>query len=442
MAAACAPVRNSNGVQVITHPDGPLYVGDRVSFEVLLPETGRDNNETVEVNFEGRAIGSASLSPFGIGRRDEAALWWAWETEGLKPGKYTLTFTRSGSNASWNETFSLLPESQVPHPGLQAHWADSITDCCILHYITGTDAARDIDQLTREAQQQSDDVARLMDHHVNSKIDLTMMSRVIGQGGFTTSSIYVSYLDGNYMGNEIPIIFHHEFIHLYDGDIGGGYRPSILEEGLAVYLSGGHFKIEPLEARAAALLDLGKYIPLEKLADDFYQEQHEIGYLEGATLVKYLVDKYGEAAFYGFFRQIPAPQNQRDSEVIDQALREHFNISFTELETDYLAGLKAQSFSADARTDLRLTISFFDTVRRYQKSLDPSAYFLTAWLPDGAVMRQRGIVADFLRRPLWTSNRLVEFLLVRGQAQLFSGNYAAAELSINWVNRLLDLLGG
>ncbi len=78
----------------------------------------------------------------------------------------------------------------------------------------------------------------------------------------------------------------------------------------------------------------------------------------------------------------------------------------------------AQSFTNDERTDLRLTVGFFDTVRRYQKALDPSAYFLTAWLPDGSVMRQRGIVADFLRHPQKPDNRLMESLFVRAWHEL------------------------
>ena len=92
---------------------------------------------------------------------------------------------------------------------------------------------------------------------LDKPIDVTLMSRVVGQGGFTAGSVYLSYLDDNYTGDEMPILFHHEFVHYYDAVAGGKYRPSFFEEGLAVYLSGGHFKPEPLVARAAALLTLG-----------------------------------------------------------------------------------------------------------------------------------------------------------------------------------------
>ena len=156
-----------------------------------------------------------------------------------------MTFTRSSDQLSWTDTVSLHPAERVPAPEQQAHWADTVTDCCIIHYITGTAAARDIDSLSRDADEQSAAIAGQMNYQLKNKIDVTLMARVIGQGGFTAGSVYLSYLDGNYMGNQMPILFHHEFVHFYDAEIGGGYRPSIFEEGLAVYLTGGHSSRNP-----------------------------------------------------------------------------------------------------------------------------------------------------------------------------------------------------
>jgi len=436
------PTTSVGTMQVTTHPDGPLFVGDRVSFEVLASASQKRQEGSIEVAFNGRNLGNASFSGFGIGGRNEAVLWWVWDTSGLKPGPYTLTFTRSSDQLSWNETVSLHPATQVPPPEPEARWAEVTTTCCILHYITGTAAARDITTLSQQAEEQSAAIASQMSFQLKTHIEVTLMPRVIGQGGFTTGSVYLSYLDGNYMGNEMPILFHHEFVHFYDGQIGGHYRPSIFEEGLAVYLTGGHFKPEPLGPRAAALLDLGWYIPMTKVADDFYNQQHDIGYLEAASLVKYLVDTYGWDSFNQFYRDIPALEGKKDSAVIDAALRQHFNISFDELETAYLTWLRAQVFTPAERTDLRLTVQFFDTVRRYQKALDPSAYFLTAWLPDGSVMRQRNIVADFLRRPRKLDNRLLEILFVDAWQNLAAGRYALTDITLKLSNWILGPLGG
>jgi hypothetical protein len=437
---ACTPVRSTEQITIIPHPDGPLYVGDQVSFEVLIPAATGDKTGSIEVTFDGKELGSAEFAPYGIGGRNQATLWWVWNTRDLKPGRYTLTFTRLPDNTTWTETFSLHPADQVPSPEPSAHWVSTTTVCCNLYYITGTAAERDIATLGQEADEQSAEVSAQMGSSLNERIDIIFMSRVVGHGGFSWGGIYTSYLDDNYIGNDMSILFHHEFVHYYDGALGGSYLPAMLQEGLAVYLTGGHFKSEPLGPRAAASLNPGWYIPLATIADNFYKQQHDISYLEAGALVQYLVESYGWVAFNEFYRTIPAPENQMDSEVMDTALHDHFGIFFSDLETSYLAYLQSQPVTEDGRTDLQLTVTFFDCVRRYQETLDPSAYFLTAWLPDGSVMRERGIVADFLRHPEGWENRLFETLLMRSHKELFSGNYKSADLTLRWMNWLLNVV--
>jgi hypothetical protein len=358
----------------------------------------------------------------------------------LKPGTQTLTFTRLPENTTWTETITLHPANQVPPPEPQAHWASNTTACCNLYYITGTAAERDISLLSEEADQQSATVSAQMNTTLSQRIDIFFISRVVGQGGFTLNAVYVSYLDDNYIGNDMPILLHHEFVHYYDSSLGGQYRPSMLEEGLAVYLTGGHFKPEPLGPRAAALLDLGWYIPLATVANDFYNQQHDIAYLEAGSLIKYMVETYGWSAFNQFYRTIPQPNNQSVSDVMDTALHNHFGISFSDLENGYLSYLHSQSITTDIRIDLHLTVSFFDAVRHYQEILDPSAYFLTAWLPDGSVMRQQGIIADFLRHPEGWKNQLLKSLLIRSQKELFSGDYKNAERTLKLTNWVMDII--
>jgi hypothetical protein len=440
LLSSCTPIRPGEQITVISHPDGPLYIGDQVSFEVLAPPATGDNSGSIEVNFNGQMLGSAGFAPYGIGERSQATLWWIWDTRDLKPGRYTVTFTRLPDNTVWTETFTLHPADQVPLPEPGAHWVSTTTVCCNLYYITGTAAERDIATLSQEADEQSAAVSVQMGSTLNQRIDIIFMSRVIGHGGFTWSGIYTSYLDDNYIGNEMSILFHHEFVHYYDSALGGGYLPSMLQEGLAVYLTGGHFKPEPLGPRAAALLNLGWYIPLTTVADNFYRQQHDIGYLEAGALVQYLVETYGWGAFNEFYRNIPAPENQSDSAVLETAFHDHFGISFADLEAAFQAYLQSQSIPEAVGTDLQLTVTFFDTVRRYQEVLDPSAFFLNAWLPDSSVMRQRGIVADFLRHPERWQNRLVESLLIRSHKELFSGDYKSAESTLNWVNWIMNVI--
>src|SRR5512139_3831671 len=157
-------------------------------------------------------------------------------------------------------------------------------------------------------EQQAEDASQRMGVSVNESIPIVWLPRVLGHGGFATNEIAISYLDRNYIAGDEATILHHEIIHILDSRLGGELRPTAFVEGLAVYLSGGHFKPEPILPRAAALLPatpecvswnqapppaftpvpakgcgIGAYIPLKTLLDNFYFEQHEIGYLEAAA---------------------------------------------------------------------------------------------------------------------------------------------------------------
>jgi len=444
LAAGCAfpgrlsPHRSEAGYTVVTHPDGQLYVGDQVSFEVVAPEGGETAGHRLEISFRGSTLGSNVFQPYGLGERSEAVFWWVWDTRGLEPGSYTVDFSSLPDGASWTDSISLRPASQIPAPEPEAHWTETRTVCCTIYTITGTDAARDIEALGQAADRQSAAVSAQMGAGLKEKLTLVFIPRVLGHGGFTLNGVYVSYLDGNYVSNDMDILLHHEFVHFYDVEIGGGYRPPILEEGLAVYLTGGHYKPEELAPRAAELVPLGWYIPLAKLADDFYNQQHEIGYLEAGALIGYLVDTYGWQPFDRFYRSIPPPNGKSNSQTIDAGLRASFGITFDDLEAGYRKYLSAQTLTKSQADDLQLTVRCFDTARHYQQAFDPSAYFLTAWLPDGVEMRQRAIVADLLRHPHGWENRYLEAELGQAWTEISAGEYASAGRTLNWLDGLLD----
>ena len=424
---------------VITHPDGPLIVGDQVSFEVLTPDSGLPACKSVRISLAGTIVAEENIGSYGMGGRSQATFYWAWDTRGLAAGNYDLTFTLLPGLAHWNEKITLLPVSSLPPPEPQARWLELETSCCVIHFISGTDAENDLDSLKVMLDVQAADVEKRMGMKFNGKIPLTFLPRTLGHGGFTSDGIYVSYLHQNYAGSTAQQVAHHEMVHWLDGQIGGMLRPSILQEGLAVYMSDGHFKVEPILPRAAAIFELGWYIPLRRLADSFYLSQHEIGYVEAAALVSYMVTTYGWERYNSFYRSIEPVPAITEAAAIDRALQAHFGLTLEQLEEKYIAYLHKQSVSETTRTDLRLTVAFYDTVRRYEAGMDPSAYFLNAWLPNVPKMRQRNIVADFLRHPVGVMNRQIESLLVAGDAELRSANYTAAEVNIGIANRLLDL---
>jgi len=456
------------------HPDGPLYAGDLISMEVIAAPGDNLDAFAVQVETEdGKQLGPVDFDYYGIGERLQATLLWAWDTTNLSPGDHTLTYSITPDGPSWTESISLQPTKDVPYPEPGAHWAFAETNCCQINYITGTAAERDLAQLLEIIDTQANSASQQMNVEFDEPISITFLPRVLGHGGFASNDISLSYLDRNYAGGSPGLVMHHEMIHKLDARAGGDFRPSILVEGLAVYLTGGHFKLEPLTPRSAALLPpedgcipvdsnlalinsqkdvpictLDWYIPIENLAgDDFYFSQHEISYLEAASLVEFMINTWGWDAWDAFYRDIHqhitdtngSSAGELDSkQAMDKALTKHFGISLKELEGNYLQALTQERVTAQNVNDVRFTVEYYDTVRRYQQVLDPSAYFLTAWLVDGEQMREKGIVADYLRHPSIAENIALETMLGAADAAFLNADYPQTEYILNAINMVLD----
>ena len=424
---------------VRVHPDGALFPGDLVSFEIIGPqETDLGGQEALVALPEGAELGRAGFGGFGIAGRQQATLQWAWDTTGLESGEYPLTISVLPDGIVFTHTVTLLPESLKVFPEPDASWASAESDCCLFYYITGTAAERDLEDLMAAADREAELTIAQLGGAFDEVIEIVFLPRVLGHGGFAGNEIYISYLDRNYAGNGPAQVLHHEMVHILDGRKGGDFRPSLFVEGLAVYLSGGHFKKEPIVPRAAAVRSQDTYIPLAPLADDFYSAQHEISYLQGAALIEYMVMRWGWDAFDAFYRDIHTHPSNLHSAAINQALDIHFSLSFDQLEADFIAFLEMQPFDAAAGEDIRLSVLFFDTLRRYQQAFDPSAYFLTAWLLGIREMLEREVVADYLRHPTAPENIALETLLLAAEISLGEGDYDNVQGLLDAVHRVLD----
>ncbi len=456
LTATQSPTQEPVPLQVAVHPDGTLYVGDAVSFEVLPPAGGLQPDAIVSLSLDGPAqahyaepelLASQPFKPFGIGGRRQATFTWAWDTHSLAAGSYDLTFSVEPDGPTWTQTLALQPAPALPAAEQGAAWALARSRCCAVYYITHTEAERDLDTLLAQFDAQADDAVAKMGVQFTAPITITLMPRLVGQGGFADDTISVSYLDRDYTAGDVGRIIHHEMVHILDARLGGDLRPSLLVEGLAVYESGGHFKAEPLMPRTAALLDqfgspsiqgLNWFIPLRRLADQFYTSQHELGYMEGSSLIEYMVQRWGWSEFSTFYRSIKPAQSGSQADAIDAALQSHFNLSLARLEQDFIAALRAEPASASWKEDVRLTVSFYDSMRRYQQILDPSAYFLNAWLPDQKEMRQRNIVADYMRRLDSPLNQVLELLLGGAGRDEPAGRFQQMQERLDAVNAVLD----
>jgi hypothetical protein len=189
------------------------------------------------------------------------------------------------------------------------------------------------------------------------------------------------------------------------------------------------------------------YIPLENLTEKFYFAQHEVGYLEAGALVEFMVNTWGWQSFSEFYRNIPSPAAPVDGQingidtvsgVMGAALQAHFGLTLERLEERFLEALQKETLSTDYVQDVHLTVTYYDTVRRYQRILDPSAFFLTAWLLDSQQMREEGVVADYVRHPSMPENQALETMLVDADVALRDMDYVRlAELLLS-INLVLD----
>lgn len=435
------------------HPDPALYSGDRVSFEVFA-----QSSDTVELKEVAVAIyldssteplAQGQFGQFGIGARTQATFTWAWNTTGLE-GAHTLRAVldpedqiRVGDEDPHNNTLvvpvTIHPAGALPPPEPGARWAQAGSDCCIFNYVTSTAAERDLPEIMAAAERGVTRAEQTMGVELTRPITFNMISRLLGHGGFASGEITVSYLDRDYAGGGLDNVFTHEAAHVLDGATNDGFRPSLLVEGLAVYVAGGHFKDEALDLRAAALLATGRMVPLAELTDSFYPSQHEIGYLEGGAFIQYLVHTYGWDRFNAFYHDIPNPQgDEPQSQVLDTALAAHFERGLSEMEADWHAALRALPVLDEQVSDLLQTVSYYDTARRYQQLIDPSAYFLQAWIPDLPTARRDGIVADYVRHPNAPENVALETMMVAADRALKAGEYAETGRLLAEVNAVLD----
>ncbi len=427
------------GYAILSLPEDGHYSGDRISFILLPPDSEAARDQEVWLTLPGAtAPETAAFGRYGIGGTRRATFRWAWDTSALPPAKYPVIFQISPDGPAWRQWVTLRPASALAEPVRASAWQSIAIDCCVVYFASGTASQRDLEDLLDTIQTQAELAATRMQTAYSELVQVVLLPRVLGHGGFATDKIYVSYLDRNYAGEAFAQVMHHELIHVLDARLGAGLRPTMLIEGLAVYHSGGHFKPEPLLPRAAALLELGWYVPLDQLADDFYFKQHEVGYLQAAALVEYMVARWGYPAFDNFYRSIQPVNNGGQAAALDAALQLHFGLSLAELDGEFIAHLQANPATSEQATDVRQTVEFYDTVRRYQQALDPNAYFLSAWLLDIDSMLAESITADYVRHPRSATHLTLELILINAEEALRVGDAVAAQAGIDAVNAVLE----
>lgn len=431
------------------YPIPEIYAGDRVTFQVLahVPENVDPGSVTVHVLVDYQDVTQGTLSSRNLAGDAMGLFEWAWDTSG-ESGDHLVhvildrldTIQTGDENSDNNQvarTVTVRDPQELPPAEQNATWVTAETDCCFVNVVSGTAAYRDLPELLLKVETAVRQAALRLEEAPGQKLDVYLIDRVIGQGGYAGNAIVVSYLDRQYSGRGLDQVLIHEAIHLLDRQFAPDRIP-FLAEGLAVWGSGGHYKPENLLQRSATLVTIGQYIPLDKLIDNFYPVQHEIGYLEAAGFVNYLVDTYGWPQFKLFYADVTAEDAPTMSQAMDLNLQQYFGVTLADVEANWLTVLATLPEDRTAQSDLQTSIRYYNVMRRYQQAYDPTAYFLTAWLPYPGALQADGNPADLTRHPQSEINVTLEVMLQAADAALRSGDYNKANVLLDSVTRVLD----
>jgi len=419
-------------------PVAPYHIGDILSARVTytgLAEIGGVEITLALADQPDQVLGTTTFSSYNR----QATFYWFFDTRETEPGFLDFRYSLPARDITWTQGVHLLPD-----PGdRDAAWSVSHSQCCTLHYLTGTDAEADLLEIKETLEERSTialsqfasagvfEVSPLTD-----PLSIVLIPVVVGHGGFATDEAVLTYAHDNWTGIDFGILAQHEMVHVIDRLVNTvGPRPAIFVEGLAVYLSGGHYREgDPLQ-RAAALLALEMYIPISQFVNDFYAAQHEIGYMQAAALVAYLDRLWGWETFIDFYFNLP--EGPSDEAIISSALEQRFGINLAELELDFIANLQTLEPDPVVEADVRLTVEAYDMLRRYQTLLIPSAHFRTAWWPPVRTMREGGIVGDYGYREKAPLNVIVEGMLIEVHAAFEAEDYEGVESALDRISTIL-----
>ena len=434
---------------VLLYPGPQLFAGDKVTFQMLpyVPEGVNPDEVTVAVFVDNVELGEAMLTDRNLSGEATSVFKWAWDTS-AQVGEHRVhvildrhdAIVTGDENPDNNQVVflvSVYDQALRPEVETDAAWIATDIACCRVHVVSGTAAYRDLPQLLTAVETAVQQAIVRLDEQPQHPLDIYFIDRVIGQGGYAGSSLVISYLDRDYAGIALGQVIAHEAVHILDRQF-APQRIAFLAEGLAVWASDGHYKPEDIGQRSAMLRELGLFVPLVELVNDFYPVQHEIGYLQAASFVDYLIDHYGWSRFRDFYIDVTPDDAPTLAEALDLNLQIYYNKTLADMESEWWAYLDDQPWSETAAADVQTSIFQYNTMRHYQRLFDPAAHFLSAWLPYPDEVREAGNIADLLRRPQAEINITLETMLQAASESLRAADYNRAHVILDSAERALN----
>jgi hypothetical protein len=415
---------------VRAYPGPRHYAGDVLTFEIQ--NDGRFGDETliVEMTLDDNPPTEVSATS----NFTNLLLPLALDTTNLS-GHHMLKLTTADGRLNETYSFEVLPADQRPANEEGAAWMVNETNCCKLHYISETAAARDIEFIAEHFQQGAKDFARITGTTIDPKLDVYIIDRIWGNGGFGgNGEVVISYTDRFYGpsigGVGLETTARHEFTHA--AGIGlkmTGNGVNFSGEGLAVYVAGGHYKPEPLAERGAALLDLGYYVPVTQ-----FIPQHELSYLYSAAMLTYIVETYGMEKMREFLELDDNPEDDQPGS-LEAALQSTFGVSLKEFDQSFQAWLESKN-PGEQLEDLRLTIELQDLRRQYQDVYSPPPYFINGKASD-AIARAEYLPV-VIREANKAPNVAVELIIAKAEQAILGSDYAEAQSLIRTLRDIIS----
>jgi hypothetical protein len=420
-------IKVSNQVQA--YPGPQHYAGDVLTFEVPV----QDHREPPEVAVSLTLDGGKTVEVGGQWTLNKLLIPLALDTSSLSGSHEIRIQVAEDSSVDASYQFEVLPADQRPQQEIGAKWESLQISCCTIHYITNTAAARDLEIIADHAQQAADDFALVTGIDVMDQLDIYLMDRMWGNGAFAgQGELLMAYTDRYYGpaqdGTGLETIFRHEFTHAARVDATAeGFFP--FNEGLAVYIAGGHYKPEPIPERGAAMLELGYQPTL-----DSFVQQHEMAYLHGASIMAYIVEEYGWHALMEFGRNASGGRFF-DPDQRDQILQDIFGVSSNTFESSYLAWLESHE-PGEQIDDLRLTIALQDLRRQYQRDYAPEPASIFG--ESDEKFARPDYLPMLIRESDSPQNVAAELMIANAQKVIVTGDYDQAESLIEAIRDVLD----
>ena len=213
---------------VFLYPVPSIYAGEQVTFQVVahVPPNVDPQTVSVHVLVDYQDVAEGTLSARNLAGDAVGLFEWAWDTTN-ETGEHLVhvildrydIIVEGDENRDNNQvelTVAVLDPASLPANERNATWVMAETDCCTIHVVSGTAAYRDLPELLVQVETAVHQAAFHLEETLSQKVDVYLVDRVIGQGGYAGNAVVISYLDRQYASGGFEQVLVHEAIHIID----------------------------------------------------------------------------------------------------------------------------------------------------------------------------------------------------------------------------------